>query len=149
MTARWLVEPLSVISLASIDNGVARITARATKVELPVAVGSKAVEPVLEQRKHTTVGGQLRQVRMDKVIGDGEAGVDIEDQQSADKVAVEAGQHRVAHIGRETAHNCRPSAAKFTQVPVASLKSSEMRPSNCRPRPRSSGSTNFSASPMQ
>jgi hypothetical protein len=53
--------------------------------------------------------------------------------QRADLLEVEAGDHRVLHIGRAGAMIFARSGPTLTKVPVASLKSSAMRPSNVRP----------------
>ena len=50
--------------------------------------------------------------------------------------------------GAHSAINPARNGPTLTQVPVASLKSSASRPSNTRPFAGSSGSSNFSASPI-
>ena len=49
--------------------------------------------------------------------------------------------------GAQAATKRARSGPTLTQVPLASLKSSAMRPSKSKPLSKSSGSTGFSASP--
>ena len=132
ITARWLIEPLSVTSPASIDGGVVEEDGAG---DVAGAAGRLAASASSRSwNAARTAGWATTSRRSADRARQLPAGVEIGEDQRADEVAVEPGEHEVAdqrRAGGDRAERAPP--AMLTQVPVASLKSSVTRPSKTKP----------------
>src|SRR5690606_28110189 len=68
----------------------------------------KLFEPVLDMRPQAGVMGKLALARIRSKLGGSLAsGVDIEQQQRTDEIAVKSGKHHIANIGSTSANDLR------------------------------------------
>ena len=122
--------------------------ARVIRFDEPVALGHQLLESLAEGRAdRRIIGGRGNVVRREFWI-DQAAAVEIEDDQRRDFVAVDACDHDIAHQRRAGGDEARAQRTDAeTQVPLASLKSSAMRPSKSKPASKSLASAGLMASP--
>jgi hypothetical protein len=142
-----LTEPLSVTSPRSIDNGASRSNARAIRIEDPV---EDATNLPNRWRKASRTSASRA---VTAISSTGRVGLISRQPSRSSTTSADISSRLMPAIttsrtsGAHAAMNLARSGPALTQVPLASLKSSAIRPSKSKPASRSSSAAGLIASP--
>ena len=141
-TARWLIEPLSVTSPRSMRRRLGQHVQRAPRGWRCRCRRATGGRPAPGRRRAPRVVQHLAAAASSPAGRPARrhSSSAREDQQRRRRRGSGRRSPRPARRGRRPARSCARSGPTLTKVPVDSLKSSAMRPSNSRPRCGSAGS---------